>query len=186
MYVSSHFGALGGADGMARWVGAGTFTADQWSKASVETLTNQGGGQGGLGVIVRASADVNPNYDMYLAVVDSDAGSGGTHTIALAKIVNGALTVLSSTTSVVTNGDTVELEAEGTAIRMYLNGVEKLSATDGDIASGQPGVLCLSNSGSGNYGDNWEGGNMTPTEADAGRVANYSIRPRAFAPGVDR
>ena len=100
-------------------------------------------------------------HDFYYAVVDSDAGSGGTHTLILGKLVNGVNTSLATTTSVVTNGDTIELECEGTALRLYQNGVEKVSATDASISTGLPGIVNLTQATAGNYGDNWEGGNLS-------------------------
>ena len=72
--------------------------------------------------------------------------SGGTGLIYLYKRIPGTNTYLgdsgSSVLAVDTTG-TIKLEAIGTAIKVYVNGVEKVSATDSAIASGKPGLHAL-------------------------------------------
>jgi hypothetical protein len=154
-YRASHFSLYG----IARWVGAGSFTTDNYSLAKIQTMTNEGAGHG-AGVAVRISADVDPNFDCYYSLIDSDAVSGGTHTLVLGKLVNGADTVLTSTTATATSGDIIEIECEGTALRLFQNGAQKLSTTDSALASGVPGIFSRTNITS-YVGDDWEGGNFT-------------------------
>ena len=145
-----------------RWAGTGTFGGDQYSKATLLTLEFQSTNYGAC-AIARASADVNTSnaqMDFYAAVVYQDSGSGGSHTTALIKVVNGTNTTLGATVGVVyTNGDTVEIECEGTTIRFLKNGVEQYNRTDSSLATGVPGLMLAGSMTT--RMDDWEGGSLT-------------------------
>ena len=144
----------------ARWVGAGTFTDDQYALIAINSLDFQSQNYS-IGVVCRASADQDGNRDYYYAVVYGDAASS--YTTALGKVVNGTATELHSAEVAWVAGDTIELECEGTSLRLLRNGVSLgglFEQTDSDLTTGLPGVA-----GAGGYagvsGDNWEGGNIT-------------------------
>lgn len=73
---------------------------------------------------------------------------------------NGAFTYLGSGVSVTTAAnDTWKLEAVGTTITLYQNGVSRKSVTDATFNSGSAGLHGYSDSTG--YMDNWEGGNVS-------------------------
>ncbi len=160
LYVASDSGADGGLNrmGTARWVGAGTFTDDQYSSLKLVEPLGFVGGTARAGVIVRASADTGANRDYYEAYVQSDSST--TPTTVFAKQVNGTRTLLHSAAVSWAVNDRLELEAEGTTIRVCKNGTPlggSFTQTDSSITTGLPGVAMGT---SGNRGDDWEGGNL--------------------------
>lgn len=88
------------------------------------------GANGEFGVTVRCDGANNH----YLAIV---INSGGT-ALALYKRVAGTYTQLGSNAAVAnwTTGDTISVEAVGTTIRGFRNGVSVISQTDSSLASG--------------------------------------------------
>lgn len=157
--VGSH--AQADPHGAARWIGSGTFTADQYSKVEIAGLTAASASHG-IGVMCRASADTGAGRDWYELYVLASTG-GSPWTTQLAKFVNGTITVLHSATVAWVVGDTIELEVEGTTIRGMRNGTAlggSFTQTDSDLSTGQPGVVGASGSASA-IGDNWEAGNIT-------------------------
>lgn len=163
VFRASHFGVIGSTYGAAAYVGAnaGSITADQYFTISLASLTDQGAGHG-VGGILRASTDVNPNDDFYYAYVDSDAGNGGTHTVVVGRMVNGTPTSIGTRSSVFSNADTFTAAIKGSTIRVFRNGTQLgADLTDSNLTSGAVGILCMSNSGAGNYGDNLIIGNVT-------------------------
>lgn len=159
-FRASHFGLTG----LMKWVGAGSFTDAQYSSVLVTGLVNEGAGKG-IGASIRVTG-TDPTENCYFAYVESDAGSGGTHTIILGKVINAAVTSLTTTTAVVTDDvSTIEIEGEGTALRAYVSGVQVLSTTDADLATGIPGGYARSNVS--NFGTSWEGGNLVAAASAA-------------------
>jgi hypothetical protein len=157
--VSNKIQGTHAAHAIARWVGTGTFTDDQYSSLVVATIG--GFTQSEVGVIARASGDTNANRDCYSYRV-KDANPPETR---LVKVVNGTETELNSSTSVSwSNGDRIEIECEGTTIRGLKNGTSQYSTTDSSLTTGKPGVHGY-NAGTlysaGVDGDSWEGGNIT-------------------------
>lgn len=152
---------------VARWIGAGTFTDDQYSKITISSITGVSTSSG-LGVICRASADTLGNKDFYELYIDGGTIGGGVYLTSLAKWVNGTRTVLYSNNESWANADTIELECEGTTIRGMRNG-SSLGAswivTDSSLTTGKPGVTTA---GTGLFlGDSWEGGNIGTADTTA-------------------
>jgi len=145
----------GGGPSAARWVGAGAFTADQYSSL---VLTGTGTDFSYVGVIARASADQDAARDYYLYRMRGIFG-----TTDLVKCVNGVETTLSATPATLTwvDGDRIEIECEGTTIRGLQNGVVRHTATDSSLTTGAPGVFGAHVSVVPPFGDDWEGGNIT-------------------------
>lgn len=165
-------GSVYGQDAVARWSGAGSFTSDQCSSLVVSGLS--GTGAYGIGVIARASGDVNAARDFYWALLADITYFG--------KVVNGTSTQFtSSATPTWSNGDRLELECEGTTIRVMKNGVAlggAFTVTDSDIATGTPGVLGRGDPGV-ISGDLWEGSNLA--SASPAAIFLYHLRQQGIA-----
>lgn len=143
--------------GIALWVGAGSFTNDQY--ASVKLTSAPGGGSScGIGVVCRASSS-GATKNCYEAWVDGAFPSPVTY---LTKRVSGTRTVIFSSTSPSwTTNDLLELEVEGTTLRVCKNGTPlggSFTQTDSSLATGAVGVIAAS---TGFFGDSWEGGNLS-------------------------
>lgn len=159
--VTGQFGVLSNDHSAARWVGSGTFTDDQYASVKVQSLTSFAGTNDRVGVIVRASADTDANRDYYLATADADSATS-THLVRLSKWVNGTFTQIHSGNATLAENDRLELEAEGTTIRVCINGTAiggSFTVTDSDISTGKPGVATAGNASC--FGDDWEGGNLS-------------------------
>jgi hypothetical protein len=147
------------------------FIADQYSSLVLAgTLNNLGDAAYNVGVIVRASTDIDGARDFYGVTVGCLDAGGGTFRTILFKIVNGVYSPLGTGDVAFIVTDRLELEAEGTTIRVMKNGTAlggSFTVTDSSLASGNPGVC----GGSSNYimGDDWEGGNLTSSSAITGR-----------------
>lgn len=155
----------------ARWVGAGTFSNDQYSSLVLSVVTWVTADYS-IGVICRASADTNANRDFYGASVLMD--SSGDKTTVLYKYVNGTYTAIYSAAVAWTVGDRIELEVEGTTLRVCKNGTPlggSFTQTDSSIATGSPGVACAG--GNTVYGDDWIGGSLTAATVAPIAVAYY-------------
>lgn len=166
-----------------RWSGGGTFTDNQYAKATVGGLS-WAGFNSQVGVIVRASGDVDGAADHYRLCIWDDAVS--VRTTKLIKMVNGTETTLDTRTQAWDNGDTIELEAEGTDLRAYRNGALLYTVTDSSLTSGAPGMFMRGASNNPTLED-WEGGNVssptgptidvqpTAQTADEGGTATFSV-----------
>lgn len=135
---------------------------DQKSKLTFKAKTGTSDGSK-TGPMVRGSG-TSTSFTGYGAVY-----GGNTNNIQIRKWVAQSLDVLgtqigSTYTVTLVDGDTVELEVVGTALKVYVNGIERISGTDSAIASGDPGVLINNNFGANpgaNFNmdwDNWVGG----------------------------
>ena len=84
--------------------------------------------------------------------------SGGTYRCRIFKYTYGVPSSLQlDNTCVVNPGDTLKLEAQGTTLRFYLNGILKLTATDTSYTSGAPGFIFNYNQADASVVDNWVG-----------------------------
>lgn len=161
--------STGSSRAAARWVGAGSFTADQYSGIKITALgfitTDYS-----IGVICRASADTDSARDFYEVLVLSDS-SGPNYTTQVNKVVNGTRTALNSASRAWAVNDRVECEAEGTTIRGLKTGVAFFTVTDSSIATGNPGIAGSNDQTDGNStGDDWDGGNLTASTKLTRRV----------------
>lgn len=186
-----HFSTASAADtttqsrtASARWNGAGTFSADQYAKATISGLGSASADKR-VGLIVRASTDTDANRDYYVLYVADSA----TPTTILARIANGTFTVLDTRTSIAwANNDTIGLEASGTGATVTLSVFRNSDSTptytydDTDAtritSAGKPG-LYIAGHGVDNADtriDDWEAGDVT------GGAATPSNPPlRAFS-----
>jgi hypothetical protein len=126
---------------------AGTFTNDQYSQVVIKALPASS--FVGCGPAVRMSASAGG----YTVAVNTVAGI---HLYGPSGVIGS----YGETTPAV--NDLIRLEAEGTAIRVYQNGTLRISTTDSNIASGNPGIFAYANGQTlaDIQLDDWEGGNL--------------------------
>lgn len=136
---SDVFIGTGGSESTAKW-NADTFANDQYSQCVLASGQNWGGPS------VRCSA---AGSDMYWYVGSAGAG-------VLYKRVSGGYTSLGAIN--IAAGHTAKLEAVGTTITLYDNGVSAGAATDSGLASGSAGLgVYIGNSPT---LDDWQGDNV--------------------------
>lgn len=136
-----------------------TWPADHYSKATVNsessTLLNAG-----TGVVARCAS----NGDLYRLIVNISASNNW----SLNKWISPTYTIVWDRTSAWTNGNSVELDAQGTTLRAYNNGVQVgADTTDSGLSSGSPGPG-MSQTAAGETGvvDYWEGGNFAAASVE--------------------
>lgn len=155
----------GSARAAARWIGAGSFTDDQYSSIVITALGNVSTSYS-IGVICRASGDTDTVRDFYEVLVLSDS-NGPNYTTQVNKVVNGSRSALDSTSRAWAVNDRVELECEGTTIRAMKNGVTFFTTTDSALTTGLPGIAGSNDQVDTNStGDDWEGGNLISAPGD--------------------
>lgn len=114
-------------------VNAPSFPADQWAQLTIATIT--GSGQQSPQCVLRAATPATLTCYVFYALRNGIIRS------AIAKHVAGVFTSLVTENSTTwAASDTIRAEAQGTALRMYRNGLLLLSTTDSAIASGRPGL----------------------------------------------
>lgn len=122
------------------------FTANQYAEITIGGLNAAGttffNGLTGVntwaGPVVRAG----PSQFGYMAAVNGP--TNGTCLIRICKVADPA-TFLATFTATVNTGDSIRIEAIGTAISVYKNGTLVGSVTDSTFAGGAPGVAQFSN-----------------------------------------
>lgn len=157
------------------WTGAGTFTADQYSKIVVG-----GGGWYGsayrTGCAVRMSGNGGTTRSCYFLRVEWDGSPN--RTVRLGKVVNGTETSIATTSLAVVDGDVFWLEMVGSAFTCYRNTTEILAGnSDTDLASGVPGAVAQEPSAA--WLDDVELGNITAAGGGAVKTKRRHRRLRA-------
>ena len=172
-----------GLEAAARWVGAGTFNADQYSSLQIVNVDFQTASYN-IGVICRASSDTNTARDYYGASIALDGSS--TYTTTLYKVVNGTYTSLYSAAQAWSVNDYLSLEVEGTTLRLCRNGTPlggSFTLTDSSISAvGAPGVTISGTTVA--FGDNWEGGNLTASTTQKAKMLMNSAAVGQTVDGV--
>lgn len=125
---------------------AETFADNHYSEVVFAT----GSANAFIGPAVRCSTGSGGNYYGFY---------GDTGSRYLIRVVAGTWTQLATLGTGFTNGDTLRLEAEGTTLRAYINGVLWTSVTDSNLTSGAPGLTSWANNNSGRL-NNWVGLNL--------------------------
>lgn len=129
----------------------GTFGDDQYAEIVVDAV----GSGNYIGVSVRCSGGSGTYYSFYC---NSDA-------CYLSEVTAGSGADLDSDATGVSVGDTIRLEADGTDLKVYVNGSAYTGIgtngvySDASISSGYAGVAAWDN-GSTARGDQWEGGTL--------------------------
>ena len=157
----------GGAPGIESWI-AQNFLADQFSRATITTLTN--GPNDLAAVTVRGTGT---STDTEYGFVCVNGGSG-----IYKRIASVQSTIISGGPSCAV-GNAIELDAVGTTLTALINGTVVLTTTDSSIASGQPGLWLWANDGV----SNWVGGSLTPGNGAQSifNQANTWAKPQTFA-----
>lgn len=70
-------------------------------------------------------------------------------------------------------GDVLRLEASGTTLTAFKNGVQRLSGTDASFSSGQPGIFIFE--GGAGVIDDWAGGDLGAPPAPTPKIQNGMI-----------
>lgn len=175
--IKGQFALQGGVNfAVARWIGAGSASNDQYSELTVVTAPAAVGTLDYSGVACRmsGSAATRTYYTAYVA-----PNSTTSPKVTVDKWVNGVRTQLATTTFAWAAGDRISMEVVGTSIKVYKNVTTEITAlavTDAAITTGSFGVI---QAGAGLLGDDWEGGNIT-----AGGGAAVISLPTATSPGT--
>jgi uncharacterized protein YjdB len=159
-------GSVNAKDIFAFW-SSNTFGNDQYSQTRIT-----GGlvpGSQFVQIIVRASGKGDAVYRNYLFYTDGAAGAGHTE---VAKNINGTQTTFKSFATTFAAGDIIKIDAVGSRITCYKNGVAIGSVVDASITAGAPGVGVY---GNGVRVDDWEGGSLVA--AQPAPVAAVAVSP---------
>ena len=159
--------SVGGTNNSAYYVG--TFGADQWSKATIAVAPASG--RDSIGVTVRNLGTGTSTHYGYVCAVSERL---------LYKFVRNVPTNPMATVRVnpgCSPGDTLELVVIGTKLTAYYNGVQDIAITDGDIASGNPGIETYNRAPAISM---WSGSTLAPDFAQPGQW----LRPQNFAGGI--
>jgi hypothetical protein len=166
-----------GTDSEARY-SAITWPDDQYAQVVCMTAN---GTPDANGPEVRCSTI---NKTSYICWVLGALGAGA-H-LVVRKSLNSSHTTLTDTVQTVNSGDVIRIEAQGTSISAYINGVLKSGpTTDSAIASGYAGLIAFADSGSAADSelDTWEAGDFTGAAAVAPQGARIPARPMPTMPG---
>lgn len=118
-----------------------TWPNDQYARAKVVTMPDAAGT---WAVVVRGEAVSGGQRTFYAAGVDP--GDASDNFTRIWKWVGNTLTGLSSSgTNDISAGSIVRLEAVGTTLTCFVDGVQKTQVTDSAIASGKPGIYSVHN-----------------------------------------
>ena len=138
----------------ARWIGAGSFTDDQYSTLELGSAF----ATGEMGPAVRMTADTNANRDHYTCNLFI-TGAGPQYPMRLKKTLNGTETLLDGSLQVTpATGKVMAIEVVGNTLKCYYDGTLLYTVTDSTspITTGLPGWTAIIDM----RGDNWVGGNM--------------------------
>jgi hypothetical protein len=134
-------------DGMgAASSSATTWPADQWSEARITGLGTSGGAGG---VMVRVAQATQSAYAF-------GVGGGGTWYV-IAKFIDGSYIELRRESISVAAGDVLRLEVQADTLRAFRNGALVTSLLDGEISSGNAGLVVYHDD-PGLVLDDWRGG----------------------------
>lgn len=179
--LAGHFAEASAADtttqthvAVHRWVGAGTFSDDQYASAVISAIFLSGSPQYRAGVIVRASGGTDAAATFYCAYFCDN----GTVVIGKPSGAGLALTILDSRSQTFVDGDVFTLGVEGAAtavLTVYKNGTattSTVSDSSSPLTTGKPGVYCASDDSGGSpfpVLDDWIAGDYTTS---GGGVSN--------------
>lgn len=115
----------------AGWTGG----QDHWSQVTVITKNSTSDG----GPACRMSTSAQTFFLCDINTADT-AALGASMTIDVFRVLAGVFTSIAQATLVINSGDILRCEAEGTTIRGFVNGVQKVSGTNADAMTGKPGI----------------------------------------------
>lgn len=154
----------GGSNDIA-YLNSETPAADQYAQMFVDDPLTANG-VAGIGPGVRVSAD----GDGYGAVLTGDGD------LFLNLYTNGSYISTLATITSVPMGSLVRLEAEGSTLRVYVDGVLSTTQSDATHASGSLGIIAFSGGGGVSaIGTDWEGGNLGAVSASGAARTYYEL-----------
>lgn len=116
------------------------WTDDQISRVTLVTMAVPGGAnEDDAGAVVRGATGANTFYACF---VDRLASGD---TLFIQRSVAGVVTTLASVAITYTNGKIMEGKVAGTALTATFDGTQQVTANDGNIASGNAGLLAFTN-----------------------------------------
>jgi hypothetical protein len=142
----------------AGWV-SHTFGDDQYAEIDVAPNGLVWGEGNNIGLALRWDGQVDGSRSLYELLF----GSFPDIELRITRVQAGSRTVLASVPYEPGGAFRLEGEAEGTTLRLLVNGAVQLTATDAALTSGRPGVVAKSGSDIPRpLGDNWSAGNIVP------------------------
>jgi hypothetical protein len=118
----------------AAWTGGN----DQYAEITVQTKA----AASDCGPTVRGATAAQTFYTCDINNADT-AALGSTMSVEVYVVSAGSFTLIGSTVNmVVSAGDVIRVEAQGTTIRGLVNGVQKVSGTNSTLSSGKVGMQC--------------------------------------------
>jgi len=154
-----------------------SYTSNQYSEIQVSS-TPLSGGQW-IGPMVRAQS----NGDVYNCIY---YWNNGNPYLQVFKRISGTWTGFNSYASgALAAGTKIRLEAIGSTLVVYVNGVEKITAHDTSLTGGAPGIMADGTP----KADNWAGGNapdfaVNYLSTDANGVDSYDMISETNGPGA--
>lgn len=136
-------------EAVSRWTGSYVTGSDQFAVIAEAGLS--GAGASVMGPVVRCDAAA---LNMYYVAAPPNG------TMTLFKRVAGVSTSLGTFAHVFAANKQLYLEAIGTAIKVYVDGVLRISATDSSVTSGLPGFRMYHATGDGCQMEWFRGGNL--------------------------
>lgn len=130
--------------------------ADHWSQVTAVATPNGSTNQGSAAVRMPAAG----NRDGYFAGWDGARQSSTDR--RLWKVVAGTFTSLGNEGGVpVAANDVLYAEAQGSTIKMFVNGSQRLSVTDSSLSGGAFGISATNNASGIGILDSWSGGDFS-------------------------
>jgi hypothetical protein len=139
-------GTIGVAAAHAVYWNADSFAADQWSKCQIYA----GDANRTMGVAARVQDQSATAVNCYCLNYVSGRAK-------IWRIIDNVYNELGAYEYAYADGDELELQCEGTALRGYVNGTLRISVTDSTFSSGAAGLHVW---GGNNFMDNWSAGNL--------------------------
>jgi hypothetical protein len=150
-------GTVGATTGDIRT--AETYTSDQSSQVTVTSTALSGGQWVGPAVRMQASGQ-----NAYVGLYYWNFGSP--EMLIFARISGGWSQLGSYNSGALSAGTTLMLQAVGSTITFWANGVLRISVTDGTFTGGAPGIMAYGNA----TADNWSG-----QDATSGGATSYTV-----------
>lgn len=146
--------AFSGGDSVS-YYSAIAWPNDHYSKAQL--TANGTSTDAGPGLLVRKASTSSEDTFYW-----TTANHAATNNVDMYKVVSTTFTLIQRATQAYTDGDTFEMDAQGTTLRaIYVTGSSTaISTTDSAIGSGNAG-LAYSSTITSAAADNWEGGDFT-------------------------
>jgi putative esterase len=181
--ASDQVAGASGTNALANIWTADEFEDDQYSE--ITTVTNSiGPGAGGAGEFIGPTVRMDSSGNGYVGIYFYNASGGFAHPVlAVYRSDGGTLTQLGSNfalSDLLPAGVKLRLTVVGDSITFSQDGVDQITVTDSDYASGAPGILAFDAA----LADNWSsGGAVTPPNAftatltgtDVNGVKTYSV-----------